>query len=57
MSRRLLDRTGGRQNASARRGQRFRDCWSEVFHFIEPLAERPFRDRPAPVSDDVAMPL
>ncbi|QGZ66157.1 ATP-binding protein [Paraburkholderia acidisoli] len=36
-------------------GQRFRDCWSEVFHILGPMAERPFRGGPASVSDDVAV--
>jgi signal transduction histidine kinase/DNA-binding response OmpR family regulator len=36
-------------------GQRFRDCWSEVFHILGPMAERPFRGGPASVSDDIAV--
>lgn len=36
-------------------GQRFRECWSEVFHILGPMAERPFRGGPASVSDDIAV--
>jgi signal transduction histidine kinase/CheY-like chemotaxis protein len=36
-------------------GQRFRDCWSEVFHILGPMAERPYRGGPASVSDDIAV--
>ncbi|GAB2914055.1 hypothetical protein GCM10027093_60670 [Paraburkholderia jirisanensis] len=36
-------------------GQRFSDCWSEVFHILGPMAERPFRGGPASVSDDIAV--
>ncbi|WP_180862960.1 ATP-binding protein [Cupriavidus pauculus] len=36
-------------------GQPFRDCWSEVFHILGPMAERPFRGGPASVSDDIAV--
>jgi GAF domain-containing protein len=36
-------------------GQRFRDCWSEVFHILGPMAERPFRGGTASVSDDIAV--
>ncbi|CAD6545158.1 Sensor histidine kinase RcsC [Paraburkholderia hiiakae] len=36
-------------------GQRFRDCWSEVFHILGPMAERPFRGGPASVNDDIAV--
>nr|WKF61599.1 Sensor histidine kinase TmoS [Paraburkholderia busanensis] len=36
-------------------GQRFRDCWSEVFHILGPMAERPFRGGSASVSDDIAV--
>ncbi|HKR47210.1 MAG TPA: ATP-binding protein [Paraburkholderia sp.] len=36
-------------------GQRFRDCWSEVFHILGPMAERPFHGGPASVSDDIAV--
>ncbi|MGH9643087.1 MAG: sensor histidine kinase, partial [Terriglobales bacterium] len=38
-------------------GQRFRDCWSEVFHILGPMAERPFRGGPASTSDDIAVPI
>src|SRR5579871_1627316 len=38
-------------------GQRFRDCWSEVFHILGPMAERPYRGGPASTSDDIAVPI
>ena len=38
-------------------GQLFRDCWSEVFHILGPMAERPFRGGPASSSDDIAVPI
>ncbi len=38
-------------------GQRFQDCWSEVFHILGPMAERPFRGGPASTSDDIAVPI
>src|SRR5215469_7800307 len=31
-------------------GQRFCDCWSEVFHILGPMAERPLRGGPASTS-------
>ena len=36
-------------------GQRFRDCWSEVFHILGPMAERVYHGGPATVSDDMAL--
>ena len=38
-------------------GQRFRDCWTEVFHILGPMAERPFHGGPASTSDDIAVPI
>jgi hypothetical protein len=38
-------------------GQRFADCWSEVFHILGPMAEQPFRGGPASTSDDIALPI
>ena len=38
-------------------GQRFRDCWSEVFHILGPMAERPFHGGPAATRDDMAVPI
>jgi signal transduction histidine kinase len=38
-------------------GQRFCDCWSEVFHILGPMAEQPFRGGPASTSDDIAVPI
>ena len=36
-------------------GQRFADCWSEVFDILGPMAERPFRGGPAMTSDDLPL--
>jgi signal transduction histidine kinase len=36
-------------------GQRFRDCWAEVFHILGPMAEQPYRGGPASVADDIAL--
>jgi signal transduction histidine kinase len=36
-------------------GQRFADCWAEVFHILGPMAERPFRGGPAATSDDLPL--
>ncbi|MFT3700020.1 MAG: ATP-binding protein [Kofleriaceae bacterium] len=36
-------------------GQRFADCWSEVFHILGPMAEQPFRGGPATKADDIAL--
>ncbi|WGS55254.1 HAMP domain-containing histidine kinase (plasmid) [Paraburkholderia sp. D15] len=36
-------------------GQKFSDCWREVFHILGPMAEQPFRGGPASVSDDVTV--
>jgi len=36
-------------------GQRLRDCWSEVFHIVGPMAERPLRGGPASTSDDLPL--
>ena len=36
-------------------GQPFRECWSEVFHILGPLAERPFRGGPSMTSDDLPL--
>jgi signal transduction histidine kinase len=36
-------------------GQPFRECWSEVFHIVGPMAERPYRGGPASVSDDLPL--
>jgi PAS domain S-box-containing protein len=38
-------------------GQRFSECWAEVFHILGPMAERPFRGGPASTSDDIAVPI
>src|SRR5215510_13231258 len=34
-------------------GQPVSECWSEVFHIVGPMAERPFRGGPASTSDDI----
>ena len=31
------------------------DCWTEVFHIIGPMVERPYRGGPASTSDDLAL--
>ena len=36
-------------------GQRFRDCWSEVFHILGPMAEGVYHGGPAAVHDDIAL--
>ncbi|HVV82052.1 MAG TPA: ATP-binding protein [Kofleriaceae bacterium] len=38
-------------------GQRFADCWKEVFHIVGPMAERPFLGGPPSTSDDIPLPL
>jgi signal transduction histidine kinase len=38
-------------------GQRFRDCWHEVWDILGPMAERPFRGGPASTSDDLFLAL
>src|SRR6478672_2015062 len=36
-------------------GQPLRECWSEVFDVVGPMAERPFRGGPASTMDDLAL--
>jgi PAS domain S-box-containing protein len=36
-------------------GQPFRECWTEVFHIVGPMADRPFRGGPASSSDDLPL--
>jgi signal transduction histidine kinase len=36
-------------------GQPFRECWSEVFHILGPMAERPLRGGAASTSDDLPL--
>jgi signal transduction histidine kinase len=36
-------------------GQPFRECWSEVFHILGPLAERPYRGGASMTSDDLPL--
>nr|HEX4313430.1 ATP-binding protein [Kofleriaceae bacterium] len=38
-------------------GQRTRDCWSEIWHLLEPMIESPFRGGPATTNDDFAVAL
>jgi signal transduction histidine kinase len=38
-------------------GQPFSECWTEVFHILGPMAERPFQGGPAATSDDLALAL
>ncbi|HVV48168.1 MAG TPA: ATP-binding protein [Polyangia bacterium] len=36
-------------------GQPLRECWSEVFHIVGPMAERPLQGGPASTSDDLPL--
>lgn len=36
-------------------GQRGRDCWSEIWHIIGPLVDRPFRGGPATWDEDILL--
>src|SRR5262245_5423882 len=36
-------------------GQPFSECWTEVFHIVGPMAERPFRGGPASTSEDLPL--
>ncbi|HEX2678438.1 MAG TPA: ATP-binding protein, partial [Polyangiales bacterium] len=38
-------------------GQPVSECWSEIWHIIGPMIERPFRGGPASTSDDLMLPL
>src|ERR1700749_809482 len=36
-------------------GQRFADCWAEVFHILGPMADKPYRGDGASIADDIAL--
>jgi PAS domain S-box-containing protein len=45
----------GRKHPIAALGQPFRECWSEVFHVLAPLAQKPFEGGPATWMEDILL--
>jgi signal transduction histidine kinase len=47
----------GNKHPHAALGRPFRECWSEVYHVLGPLAEAPYRGGPSTWMDDIPLEL